>query len=90
MTISKENIIIVLLSAVTFKLNATFSKRLVNKSLIPTPKKQIGIRIPQDLDCRLTELVNKIGISKPAFILGLIFRELEKNHSDTDNSKSFK
>ena len=60
------------------------------KILITSEKKrQIGIRIPQELDCRLTELVNKIGISKPAFILSLIYRELEHNHSanSTDNSK---
>ena len=44
-----------------------------------TIKKQIGIRIPPELDRRLEKHVNKIGISKPAFILNLIFKELEKN-----------
>lgn len=44
-------------------------------------KKQFGIRIPKELDARLENHVRKIGISKQAFILGLIFRELEK----TDN-----
>lgn len=51
-------------------------------------KKQIGIRIPQELDCRLTELVNKIGISKPAFILSLIYRELEYNKSFKDKDEN--
>ena len=42
------------------------------------PKRQIGLRIPKELDERLEKHVEKIGISKPAFILGLIFAELEK------------
>lgn len=41
-------------------------------------KTQIGLRLPQELDRRLENHVNKIGISKPAFILNLIFNELEK------------
>ena len=41
-------------------------------------KKQISIRIPQEPDKRLEKHVNKIGISKPAFILNLIFKELEE------------
>lgn len=44
---------------------------------MPCKKNQICIRIPRELDCRLGDLVEKIGISKPAFILGLIYRELE-------------
>jgi hypothetical protein len=50
-------------------------------------KKQIGLRIPQELDRRLEKHVNKIGISKPAFILGLIFKELEKNEPHNVNNK---
>lgn len=42
-------------------------------------KRQIGVRIPKELDARLENHVRKIGISKQAFILGLIFRELEKS-----------
>ena len=41
-------------------------------------KKQIGVRIPKELNERLERHVEKIGISKPAFILGLIYNELEK------------
>ena len=41
-------------------------------------KKQIGIRIPKDLNEQLEKHVAKIGISKPAFILGLIYKELER------------
>ena len=41
-------------------------------------KKQIGICIPRDLDEQLEKHVAKIGISKPAFILGLIYKELER------------
>lgn len=52
-------------------------------------KNQIGIRIPQELDSRLEELVNKIGISKPAFILGLIYRELERNSSSNKDEKNY-
>ena len=48
---------------------------------ITTSKRQIGIRIPSDLDDRLANHVNKIGISKASFILGLIYKEL-KNESD--------
>lgn len=42
-------------------------------------KRQIGIRIPEELNERLEKHVARIGISKPAFILGLIFDELEKS-----------
>ena len=49
----------------------------------PSTKKQICVRIPQELDRRLDTLVNKIGISKPAFILNLIYRELERNGSQS-------
>ena len=47
-------------------------------------KKQLGIRIPPELDRRLENHVQKIGISKPAFILSLIFRELEEK---SDNKR---
>ena len=46
-------------------------------------KKQLGIRIPEELECRLEKHVIKIGISKQAFILNLIFRELEEKEKDT-------
>lgn len=56
-----------------------------------TIRTQIGIRIPQELDSRLEKHVSRIGISKPAFILGLIFKELERvekknyaNENDND------
>ena len=41
-------------------------------------KKQIGIRIPKELNEQLEKHVAKIGISRPAFILGLIYKELER------------
>ena len=40
-------------------------------------KRQIGIRIPRELDKTLESHVEKIGISKAAFILQLIYRELK-------------
>ena len=46
-------------------------------------KRQVGVRIPIELDERLEHHVNKIGISKAAFILGLIYKELKKEESDT-------
>lgn len=46
-------------------------------------KRQIGVRIPLELDERLESHVNKIGISKAAFILGLIYKELKKEESET-------
>lgn len=42
-------------------------------------KTQIGLRLPQELNRRLENHVSRIGISKPAFILNLIFKELEQN-----------
>ena len=45
---------------------------------IATCKKQILIRIPRELDERLEKHVKKIGISKQAFVLGLIYKELKK------------
>lgn len=41
-------------------------------------KRQLGIRIPQKLDRSLENYVNKIGISKQAFILNLIYNELDR------------
>ena len=54
-------------------------------------KRQLGIRIPRELDGKLENHVKKIGISKQAFILNLIFRELEKNSQphDADNKELF-
>ena len=49
-----------------------------------TSKRQIGIRIPRDLDNHLENHVNKIGISKAAFILGLIYKELKKESLETN------
>ena len=40
-------------------------------------KRQIGLRVPCELYQRLEKHVAKIGISKPAFILEIIYRELE-------------
>ena len=44
--------------------------------MIAATKRQIGIRIPQELDRRLEEHVAKIGISKSAFILSMLYKEL--------------
>jgi len=44
-----------------------------------SPKVQIGLRLPPELNRRLENHVSRIGISKPAFILNLIFKELEQN-----------
>ena len=43
---------------------------------MPSAKRQIGIRIPYELYQRLEEHVDKIGISKPAFILSILYKEL--------------
>ena len=52
-----------------------------------TKKGQICVRIPENLNKRLEEHVRQIGISKPAFILGLIYAELEKNKSSERKEK---
>ena len=44
-------------------------------------KRQIGIRIPLELDKQLEAHVKKIGISRAAFILGLIYKALNKEPS---------
>lgn len=46
-------------------------------------KNQMGLRIPQELNQRLEKHVGKIGISKNAFILNLIFNELEKTEKNS-------
>lgn len=44
-----------------------------------TPKKEmVSLRIPQPLNKRLTEYLAPKGITKNAFILGLINKELDK------------
>jgi len=42
-------------------------------------KFQFGIRLSPELNRRLENPASKIGISKNAFILNLIFNELEKS-----------
>lgn len=44
-------------------------------------KRQIGIRIPRELDKTLEAHVGKIGISKAAFILQLIYKELKSEQT---------
>lgn len=46
-------------------------------------KLQVGLRLPPELNRRLENHVSKIGISKPAFILNLIFNELEKSEKNS-------
>lgn len=41
-------------------------------------KAQICVRIPKSLNKRLEEHISKIGISKQAFILRLVYEELER------------
>lgn len=41
-------------------------------------KRQIGIRIPKELNKRLERHVAGIGVSKPAFILQLVYEKLEQ------------
>ena len=41
-------------------------------------KRQLGIRIPKEMVERIESYVKRIGISKQAFILGLIYKELKK------------
>ena len=48
-------------------------------------KSQIGLRLPAELNQRLENHVSRIGISKPAFILNLIFNELEKNEKKAES-----
>ena len=45
-------------------------------------KNIIAIRLPYELDKKLSELVSKIGIPKTAFILNLIYQELSKEKID--------
>lgn len=45
---------------------------------IENDKRQIGIRIPKELDKRLERHVARIGVSKPAFILQLVYEKLEQ------------
>ena len=45
-------------------------------------KKQLLIRIPHELDERLEKHVKKIGISRQAFVLGLIYKELKKEAAE--------
>ena len=46
-------------------------------------KNQIGLRLPPELNQRLEKHVSRIGISKNAFILNLIFNELEKSEKNS-------
>ena len=50
-------------------------------------KRQIGIRIPHELDRRLEEHVAKIGISKSAFILSILYKELTSIGKEEEHGK---
>lgn len=41
-------------------------------------KRQVGIRIPAELDEQLENHIKKIGISRASFILQLIYNELSR------------
>ena len=41
----------------------------------------VSVRIPKELNKKLTEYVAEIGISKAAFILQLIYRELKNEQA---------
>lgn len=41
-------------------------------------KEMVSVRIPKNMNQKLTEYVKKIGITKNAFILSLIKQEIEK------------
>lgn len=45
-------------------------------------KELVSLRIPESLNKKLAEHVAPLGISKNAFILGLIHREILKNAPD--------
>lgn len=48
----------------------------MNSSL---PKKEmVSVRVPQELNKKLTEYLAPMGMTKNSFILGLINRELDK------------
>lgn len=44
-------------------------------------KEMVSVRIPRDMNAKLTEYLKKIGITKNAFILSLIKKELDKEKS---------
>ena len=46
-------------------------------------KELVSVRIPVNLNKKFSDYVAKIGISKTAFILGLIYKELEKESPET-------
>lgn len=46
-------------------------------------KELVSVRIPTELNKEFTNHVAKIGISKTAFILGLIYKELKKESAET-------
>lgn len=41
-------------------------------------KEMLSVRIPKEMNARLTEYLRAIGITKNAFILSLIRREMEE------------
>ena len=49
-------------------------------------KELVSVRIPIELNTEFANHVAKIGVSKNAFILGLIYDELKKESSETKTS----
>lgn len=45
----------------------------------PSEKELVSVRIPKELNKKLAEHVSAMGISKAAFILNLINKELKKS-----------
>ena len=53
----------------------------------PKRKELLSLRIPPELNRRLANHVKPMGLSKNAFILGLVNRELEQSTGATDTAR---
>lgn len=50
-------------------------------------KENLSIRIPVELNNKFTDYVSQLGVTKNAFILNLIHREMKKKNSLIKESK---
>ncbi|MBR1730070.1 MAG: hypothetical protein IJ728_11175 [Selenomonadaceae bacterium] len=58
------------------------------KEILKIQKENVSIRIPSNINKQLTNYVAMLGMTKNAFILNLIYQELNKESQKNNNNEN--
>ena len=58
------------------------------KEILKIQKENVSIRIPSNINKQLTNYVAMLGMTKNAFILNLIYQELNKESKKNNNKEN--